>query len=62
MVDQSSQGKPKKRGGRIRHGWELAKQSWRVVKGDRSLLVFPLVSAGPATWGVRNGPPGTMAA
>ena len=46
MVDQSSQGKPKKRGGRIRHGWELAKQSWRVVKGDRSLLVFPIVSVG----------------
>jgi exodeoxyribonuclease V alpha subunit len=44
MADESSQGKPRKRGGRIRRGWELAKQSWRVVKGDKSLLVFPIVS------------------
>ena len=46
MSDETSQGKPKKRGGRIRRGWELAKQSWRVVKGDKSLLVFPIVSVG----------------
>lgn len=46
MADESSQGKPRRRGGRIRRGWELAKQSWRVVKGDKSLLVFPIVSVG----------------
>ncbi len=31
--------------GRIGRGWALTKQSWVVVKGDRSLLVFPAVSA-----------------
>lgn len=46
MADETSQGKPKKRGGRIRRGWELAKESWRVVRGDKSLLVFPIVSVG----------------
>jgi MFS family permease len=46
MAEESSPGTPKKRGGRLRRGWELAKESWRVVKGDRSLLVFPLVSVG----------------
>ncbi len=30
--------------GRIRRGWELTKQSWAVVKRDRSLMVFPLVA------------------
>jgi hypothetical protein len=29
--------------GRIRRAWELTKQSWAVVKRDRSLMVFPLV-------------------
>jgi len=33
-----------KRRGRFRRGWELAKQSWKVVRGDKSLLVFPVVS------------------
>ena len=46
MAHEPSSGKPKKRSGRIRRGWELAKQSWRVVKGDRSLLTFPIVSIG----------------
>lgn len=31
--------------GRIGRGWALTKQSWAVVRGDRSLLVFPVVSA-----------------
>ena len=31
--------------GRIGRGWALTKQSWAVVKGDRSLRVFPAVSA-----------------
>ena len=31
--------------GRIGRGWQLAKQSWAVVKTDRSLVVFPIVSA-----------------
>ncbi len=31
--------------GRIGRGWHLAKQSWAVVKADRSLVVFPVVSA-----------------
>jgi hypothetical protein len=30
--------------GRIRRGWELTKQSWAVVRRDRSLMVFPLVA------------------
>jgi Family of unknown function (DUF6159) len=30
--------------GRIRNGWALAKQSWRVLLLDKELLVFPLVS------------------
>lgn len=29
---------------RIRRGWELTKQSWAVVKRDRSLMVFPVVA------------------
>lgn len=31
--------------GRYRRGWELAKHSWGVVKADRSLVVFPIISA-----------------
>ena len=31
--------------GRISRGWALTKQSWAVVRADRSLLVFPAVSA-----------------
>jgi hypothetical protein len=30
--------------GRMRRGWQLSKESWAVVKGDRSLLVFPVVA------------------
>ncbi len=33
-----------KRPGRIRMGWMLAKQSWRVLMLDKELLVFPLLS------------------
>lgn len=29
---------------RLANGWELAKESWRVLKMDKELLVFPLVS------------------
>jgi len=31
--------------GRIARGWALTKHSWTVLKADRSLLVFPLISA-----------------
>ncbi|MEH3054053.1 MAG: DUF6159 family protein [Patulibacter minatonensis] len=34
--------------GRIQTGWELTKESWSVVKADRSLVLFPVV-AGVAT-------------
>ena len=30
---------------RISRGWALSKQSWQVVRADRSLLVFPVLSA-----------------
>ena len=29
---------------RLRRGWQLTKESWTVVRADRSLLVFPVVS------------------
>ena len=29
---------------RVSYGWELAKNSWQVLKLDKELLVFPLVS------------------
>ena len=29
-------------GGRIGRGWQLSKESWAIVKADRSLLVFPV--------------------
>jgi hypothetical protein len=29
--------------GRIRQGWELTKTSWGVLRGDRSLAVFPVL-------------------
>jgi hypothetical protein len=32
------------KGGKIRNGWALAKQSWRVLAQDKQLLVFPLAS------------------
>jgi hypothetical protein len=30
--------------GRMRRGWELTKESWAVVRRDRSLLVFPVTA------------------
>jgi hypothetical protein len=30
--------------GRFRRGWQLTKESWSIVRADRSLLVFPVVS------------------
>lgn len=32
------------RSGRIGRGWALAKQSFRVLRDDRSLLLFPIIS------------------
>ncbi len=29
---------------RIKRGWRLSKQSWAVVKSDKSLLAFPIIS------------------
>jgi len=31
--------------GRIATGWALTKQSWTVLKNDRSLVIFPILSA-----------------
>jgi len=31
--------------GRIKRGWTLSKQSWAVVKSDKSLLAFPIISS-----------------
>jgi hypothetical protein len=33
------------RGGRISRGWALAKRSWQVLRADRSLIWFPIISA-----------------
>jgi hypothetical protein len=30
--------------GRIRTGWRLAGESWRVLRGDRTLAIFPVLS------------------
>jgi hypothetical protein len=30
--------------GRFKRGWILSKQSWAVVKADKSLLAFPIIS------------------
>ena len=35
---------PRMRSGRIQRGWALTKQSFRVLRNDRSLLVFPIIS------------------
>ena len=32
------------RSGRIKRGWALTKQSFRVLRDDRSLLLFPIIS------------------
>lgn len=31
--------------GRFGRGWQLTKHSWSVVRADRSLLIFPVISA-----------------
>ena len=31
--------------GRIRRGWALTKQSWQVLRGDKSLVIFPILSS-----------------
>jgi hypothetical protein len=31
--------------GRIRHGWELTKKSWALLRGNRQLFRFPIYSA-----------------
>ena len=31
---------------RISRGWALSRQSWQVIRADRSLLLFPVLSAG----------------
>jgi Family of unknown function (DUF6159) len=30
--------------GRVGRGWALAKQSWQVLKSDKSLVIFPILS------------------
>jgi Family of unknown function (DUF6159) len=32
-------------GGRFSRGWALAKRSWTILRGDRALLLFPLIAA-----------------
>jgi hypothetical protein len=32
-------------GGRFRRGWDLAKQSWAILREDRALALFPVVAA-----------------
>jgi hypothetical protein len=46
------------RGGRIQRGWALAKESFRLLRADPSLLVFPLVSVpvGIVAAGIVMGP------
>jgi Family of unknown function (DUF6159) len=34
--------------GRIGRGWQLSKESWAIVRADRSLLVFPVVAGSGA--------------
>jgi hypothetical protein len=31
-------------GGRMSRGWQLAKKSWAVLRADRSLMLFPVIS------------------
>ena len=31
--------------GKFKRGWQLTKESWAIVRGDRSLVVFPIISA-----------------
>ena len=30
--------------GRMGRGWALSKESWAIVRADRSLLVFPIIA------------------
>ena len=30
---------------KIANGWELIKASWRVLRADKELIIFPIVSA-----------------
>ncbi len=32
-------------GGRFRRGWDLAKQSWAILRADRALALFPVVAS-----------------
>jgi Family of unknown function (DUF6159) len=32
-------------GGRFRRGWDLARQSWAILRADRALALFPVVAA-----------------
>jgi hypothetical protein len=45
-------------GGRIQRGWALTKQSFRVLRDDRSLLLFPIISipVAVAATGIVMGP------
>jgi hypothetical protein len=45
-------------GGRLQRGWALAKQSFRVLRDDRSLLLFPIIAvpAGIAATALVMGP------
>lgn len=31
--------------GKFKRGWQLTKESWAIVRADRSLIVFPIISA-----------------
>lgn len=31
--------------GKFKRGWQLTKESWAIVRNDRSLVVFPIISA-----------------
>lgn len=41
MSDQTTPARPN--GSRFQRGWRLAKDSWRVLRSDRSLTLFPVV-------------------
>ena len=35
--------------GRFKRGWTLSKQSWAIVRADKSLIAFPVISVVAAT-------------
>lgn len=45
MAGEETQPTQGKGPGRFRRGWGLARQSWKIVGSDRSLLAFPLASS-----------------